>query len=182
MFPELASTPITESILLAAGVIAIVIGILGKSDKTIVDDVAIAMGFLLGAFMIFLGLVLITEGGWPPSTIVIVLVVGLALFFRVLRKVKWAAIIAWIAGGVVGYLLHLLSKVVFASILTPTVIIVVAAVVVLISYIMLKLLEDTFSFVGAIISFRPILFCLGVIAVVEAVLLFSGESLYSIFG
>ena len=97
-------------------------------------------------------------------------------------KVKWAAIIAWIVGGLTGYGLYLLSKIALASVLTPTVILVIVLVLMLIVYFLLKFLEDTVSFFGAILSFRPILFFLGMGAIIEAVLLFLDTSLYAIFG
>lgn len=182
MFSELASSPIPEVALLVGGFIAILLGIVGKSEKTSIDEIALFFGFFVGAFMIFLGIVLYSEGDWPTSTIIVMVVLGLGLFMRVFRKVKWAVIIAWIVGGGVGYGLYLLSKVALASVLTPTVIIVAALIVMLIVYFLLKFLEDTISFFGAILSFRPILFVLGIVAIFESVLLFLDSSLWAIFG
>jgi len=182
MFSNLATSPIVEAVLLVGGFIAILIGIVGRSEKTSADEIAMFLGLFVGAFMIFMGIVLYTEGGWPPSTMIVLIVLGLGLILRVLRKVKWAAIISWIVGGLTGYGLYLLSKVALASILTPTVIIVIAVIVMLIVYFLLKFLEDTISFFGAILSFRPILFFLGMGAIIEAVLLLLDSSLYAIFG
>jgi hypothetical protein len=182
MFSNLATSPIPEVALLVGGFIAILIGIVGRSEKTTADEIALFLGFFVGAIMVFLGIVLYSEGGWSASTIIIMIVLGLGLFLRVFRKVKWAAIIAWIVGGGVGYGLYLLSKIALASILTPTVIIVAALIVMLIVYFLLKFLEDTVSFFGAILSFRPILFLLGTVAVLEAVFLFFDTSLWAIFG
>lgn len=182
MLSNLATSPIVEAVLLAGGFIAILIGIVGRSEKTSADEIAMFLGLFVGAFMIFMGIVLYSESGWPPSTMIVLIVLGLGLILRVLRKVKWAAIISWIVGGLTGYGLYLISKVALASILTPTVIIVIAVIVMLIAYFLLKFLEDTISFFGAILSFRPILFFLGMGAIIEAVLLLLDSSLYAIFG
>ncbi|MGD0057585.1 MAG: hypothetical protein ABSB83_07025 [Methanomassiliicoccales archaeon] len=181
MFSNLATSSIIETTLLVGGFIAILIGIVGKSEKTSADEIALFLGFFVGVFMIFMGIMLYSEGSWPPSTMIVLIVLGLGLFFRVFRKMKWAAIIAWIVGDLIGYGLYLLSKIALASVLTPTIILVIVLIVMLIVYLLLKFLEDTVSLLGAILSFRPILIFLGMGAIIEAVLLFLGTSLYAIF-
>jgi hypothetical protein len=177
MFSELSTRPIAETALIAGGLIALVIAIVGRNQKTHVDEIALVIGFFVGAFMIFLSLVLWSNGGWENSTLLIMAVLGLALFFRVVRKVKWAAVIALIIGVGVGYGLYLLSKTTLTGVLTSTVIIIIAVVVMLIVYVMLKFLEDIIGFVGGVLSFRPILFVIGLVGVAEGILLVMNSSI-----
>jgi len=173
--------PVLESALLIGGIIAIFIAIIGRSEKTSKDEIALFLGFIVGAIMIFLGIVLYSEAGWEtPSTVIVLVLLGLGLFFRVFKKVKWAAVISLIVGIAVGYGLYLLSKAILTSLLTPTVIIVLAVIVMFIVYFILKFLEDIVDFVGAVVSFRPILFIAGIVAVLEGVLLLLGNSLSAI--
>jgi hypothetical protein len=182
MFSELSTRPIAETALIVGGLIALVIAIVGKNQKTHVDEVALVIGFFLGAFMIFLAIVLWTNGGWENSTLIVMAVLGIALFFRVIRKVKWAAVVALVVGVAVGYGLYLLSKTTLTGVLTSTVIVIIAVVVMLIVYVTLKFLEDIIGFFGGVLSFRPILFVVGLVGVVEGVLLVTDSSLTQLLG
>jgi len=178
MFPELSTKPLPELILLLGGLIALVIGFVGKSKKTHIDEVALVLGFVVGAFMIFMAVVLMSNGGWPGSTVLVLALLGFGLFFRVFKKVKLSGIIAVIVGILVGYLLYSMH----ASFLSNEAVLVIAFVVMVIVYVILKFAETLVRIGGYILSFRPILIILGLVALLEAALLFSNSSLSAIFG
>lgn len=176
---DLATTPLVETTLLLAGFVAMTSAVVGRKKQSSWDEVLMFIGLIVGIFAIIVGIVAITQkdGVWPPSTIIVLFVVGLGLFLRILKSIKWAAIIALLLGIVTGYLLdQVATGLNITNILTPTVIIIAALIVMVIVYAMLKLFEDLISIAGGILSFRPVMFVAGVIAMFEGVLLIMGTS------
>jgi len=175
MLEFLTTSPMPEVLLVVGGLIAIVIGFLGKNPKTVVDNIAVALGFIVGAVMILMSFLLATDGGWPFSTFLISLLLGVGLFFRVFRKVKVALILALVIGAFLAYGLYLLE-------LDMTIILIVTLIAMVLLYLLFGFVEFFADLVGGVLSFRPVLIVLGLLAILEAVLLFSNSSITTVTG
>jgi peptidoglycan/LPS O-acetylase OafA/YrhL len=180
---ELASSPIVEVILLLGGLLAMASAVVGHKKETISDDIVVILGFIVGIFIIAVGIIaLIFKGNdWPVSTLLILFILGGGLFLHLVKGVKWAALIGLIVGIGVGYGLYILSKSLeITDLLTPTVIAVIAFVIMMMVYITLKFFEDLISIAGGLLSFRPVMFVAGVVGMFEGVLLLLDTSISGI--
>ncbi|OPY31345.1 MAG: hypothetical protein A4E32_01798 [Methanomassiliicoccales archaeon PtaU1.Bin124] len=176
---DLASTSVVEIVLLIGGLLAVASAVVGHKKERLMDDFLVVLGFIAGAVIIVVGLISLTSSGkLPISTVIILFALGLGLFLHLIKKIKIAALIALIIGIAVGYLLYQASKAYnLTGYLTPTVIVIIAFVIMIIIYVMLKFFEDLISIAGGILSFRPVMFIVGLLAILEAVLLMAGSSL-----
>ena len=175
----MASTSVVEMVLIIGGLLAVASAVVGHKKERLMDDFLVILGFIAGAVILVVGLISLTKSGsLPTSSIIILFALGLGLFLHLVKKIKIAALIALVIGIVIGYLLYHASKAYnLTSWLTPTVIIIIAFVIMIIIYVMLKFFEDLISIAGGILSFRPVMFIVGLLAMIEAVLLMSGSSL-----
>lgn len=179
---DLTISPMPELLLLLGGLIALVIAFVGKNKKTVIDNVAVFLGFFVGIVMIVEAILLYSAGNSSGSTIWISAILGFGLLMRVFRKVKVALILALVAALVTGIGLYLLEKSVHTGFLSPIVILIIALVVMAIVYGLIGVAEFFADLAGAIASWRPVLFILGILALAEAALLFSGSSISAIIG
>jgi hypothetical protein len=182
---DVGSSDIVEATLVICGLLALAIAIIGRRKDTYLDEVLIAIGTIAGIFVL---VVAVTASFWTDveydsSTLIVLFLLGFGLFLKIVHEIKWAAVIALIVGAVVGYGLFWLSETFdLTEFITPTVVIIVALVIMLIIYLALHFFEDLISIAGHMLSFRPIMFIVGAIAIVEAVLLLMGSSLSTMFG
>jgi hypothetical protein len=179
---ELIASPVPEIALLVGGLLAIIIAILGSSKKTRLDEVAIVLAFFVGIFMIALAILEIAYGDVPISTVIVLGILGFSLFSRGFKKIKWAFIISILIAGGIGLLLNHLATTFSLEFLSLTVILIIAFVIFIVLFLILKAIETTVRFTGAVVSFRPIMFVGGLLAVLEAVLLFMGTSISGLLG
>lgn len=176
---ELASLQVVEAALLIGGLLAVASAIVGHKKERISDDILVIIGFIAGAVIILIGvMVLIDNHDIPDSSIIMLFVLGGGLFLHLAKKIKFAAIIALVVGIVVGYLINE-AAISFGvtDVLTPLVIVIITLVIMVIIYVFLKFFEEILHLAGGILSFRPIMFVVGVLALVEAALLYTGSSL-----
>lgn len=174
------SEPIPALVLFIGGLVAIAIALIGKNQRSYLDEILAGIGFFIGAFMIFVGVSIYKKSGWEQSsTLLIFIALGLGLFFRVVRRIRWASLISLIAGVVLGIALHGISKSFAIVVLTPITILIIIFVVMFLVYIVLRVLEGVIDFFGGVISFRPILFFLGLLAIAESVMLLFGHPIQS---
>jgi hypothetical protein len=174
---EFLTSPTPELALLAGGLLAIIIGVVGNSDKTHIDEVAVVLAFIVGISMVALAIMEVVYGSLPTSTVLILGILGFSLFSRGFKKIKWAFIISVLIAGGIGLLLNYLATTYSIGFMSGTVIIVICVVIFFILFLLLKAIETITRFLGAVISFRPIILVGGLLAIVEAVLLFMGSSI-----
>lgn len=179
---DLTASPMPQLLLLLGGLIALVIAIVGRNPRTKIDNIAVALGFVVGAVMIIEAILLLTGGGHAGSTVLITGLLGFGLFMRVFRKVKIALIIALIASLATGIFLYLLEQSVHTGYLTPLVIVIISLIVLAIIYALLSVVQLFANIAGALMSWRPVLFALGILALIESALLFSNSSLSALLG
>jgi len=182
---DFGSTGVVEMTLAAGGLLALMIAAIGRKKDTYLDEVLIAVGTLVGIFVLFIAVAasLWADDVYDYSTLILLFVLGFGLFLKVLHDVKWAAVIALLIGTAIGYGLYWVSKTFdLTEFITPTVIIIVALVVMLFIYLALHFIEDLVQVAGHTLSFRPIMFVVGFLAIAETFLLEMDSSLSVVFG
>lgn len=179
---ELVASPVPEIILTLGGLLALMIGLVGESDKTHIDELLILIAVFVGIVMIVFSVLIYLYSDFPMSTVYVSAFLGLSLFSRMLKRIRWATVVSIAAASLIGYGLYQLGQVYSLSFLTADTALVIALVVFLVLYLVLKALETTIRLTAALLSFRPVLLAVGILAIAEAVLLFTGNSLSSVFG
>lgn len=170
MLEFLTDSPMPQLLLLLGGLLAVAIAILGNKPKMMIDNVARILGFLVGAVLIVMSIALLMDKIGATSTWIIALLLGIGLFFKIFKKVPVAIMLALILGAIVGFLLYQAG---IGDIVT----LILVVVVVLFVYIVTRFVEFIADLVGRILGLRPVLFILGLLAMVEAALIFAGNSL-----
>ncbi len=177
---ELASSPVPEASMAIGGFLAILIAIMGEKEDSWLDELAVFLAFFIGLFMAGMAIILYLNDYGTTSTILVLGVLGFALFSRTFKEVKWAIIISLIVGGLAAYGMYLAATQFGLGFLSTTVILVMAFIIFVIVFVILKAVEATISFLGSVVSFRPLLFIGGALALLEAVLVFAATSLSAI--
>lgn len=179
-FGGLLASPVPEILLIAGGLLAVMIGLVGESDRTHVDELLVFIAVFVGIAMLAMSVLIYFYSELPPSTVYVSVFLGLSLFSRMLRKIRWATVVSIAAAGLVGYGLYQVGQMFSLSFLTAGAVLLIAFVIFLILYLILKALETTVRLTAALLSFRPVILAGGILALVEAILLLMGTSLSSI--
>ncbi len=117
-------------------------------------------------------------------TCVLALIVGIALVLRPIKDVPWAAIIGVIVGAIIVFVCATYLEFItegFATIfgIDPYWILIVLFIVILVmTYMAFKMIEDLGKLLGKILSSRPTSFLIMVLCVVEAILAYFGLSIW----
>ena len=158
--------------LVTGGLLAIFTAFYGKKERSYLDEILMIVGFFFGAFLVFMGLEAFSMNPKPVAgvAIAITLALGLAMFLKPLRKIPFSIIIALIGGGVLAFFLIKMN-------LGATWVLIITLVVMAIIWIVLRMIGVGVRIAEWILSARPIMFIVGVIGVIEAVLLWMGSSL-----
>jgi len=156
---------LTPALMLASGACAIIAA--AKPKKGAVT----ALGFFLGLASIAAGILTVARRGDPITEIALILV-GLALFLKPIKNVRWAFLFGFIIGVMTVFIAKSLLP--FQS---PLVYLTIFFISAILAYLIFKFAEELLSFLGALLSFPPILFLLGALTVLQAVLLLLSKSL-----
>ena len=100
--------------------------------------------------------------------LIVMAVLGLLLFSRPLRNVRWASLIALGVGILAAAYLHTAF-----SVTSTTILGVVFIVTLLIIYTLLKFAEDILQFIGAVLAFPPIAVIIGLVSIYFGILTYS---------
>ncbi|MFA5312415.1 MAG: hypothetical protein WC375_03725, partial [Methanomassiliicoccales archaeon] len=171
---DIGSSAVVETTLAVCGLLALAIAVIGRKKETYLDEVLIAVGTIAGIFVLVVAVAASfwTDIEYDISTKIVLFLLGFGLFLKIVHDVKWASIFALLIGAGVGYALFWASETFeLTDYITPTVVIIVALVIMLFVYLALKFFENLISVAGHLLSFRPIMFVIGLVAVAEAVLL-----------
>ena len=154
------------------GLLALFTSLYGKKEKSFLDEILMIVGFFVGAFLVFMGVQAVVMTPRPVAlvAIAVILALGLSMFLKPLRKIPFSMIISLISGGAVAFLLIKLN-------LSATWVLVITLVVMAIVWMMLKFLGIGVRIAEWILSARPIMFIVGIIALIEGILLWMGNSL-----
>jgi hypothetical protein len=130
------------------------------------------LGFFLGAALLAGSIHMLSAGPRDVATILIGGVLGLGLFLRPIRGLRWAALLALVVGLASSYVL-----VKYLAITSAIAIAFGFLVPALLTYLALKFLEDLIQVIGGILSFPPLAFGLGALGMAQGLLLLLGRSL-----
>ena len=170
---DLATASYVQWALIVGGLIAILSGIIGRNKKSIIDEVVMFFGFIIGILLLAMGILTITESAThatPGVATLMLIILGVAMFFRPLKKVPFAGVIGFIGALFVAIALYNMA-------VSNTWIIIVFLVVFVILWLIFKVIFGVVKIAAAILTFRPVLMIIGVIALIEGVLFMMGSSL-----
>lgn len=100
--------------------------------------------------------------------LIVMAVLGLLLFSRPLRNVRWASLIALGIGILAAATVHTLLAVNDLTILS-----VVFFVILLIVYTLLRFVEDILNFIGSVLAFPPIAIIIGLVSIYFGILTYA---------
>ncbi len=90
----------------------------------------------------------------------VMIILGLLLFSRPIRNLRWASLISLAVGLLAAYYLRIIF-----SVLDSTILAVVFLVATLAIYTLLRFVEDIFEFVGTVLAFPPVAVGIGLVAI-----------------
>ena len=178
---------VSAAVLLIAGGICASAPLFKRVSKTL-SRFLVGLGFLVGIAVILVAIDLalglnvlskylgIPQVPDPNPTIPylkyylpVMAVLGILLFSRPIRNVRWASLIALGAGILAaGYL-----RIAFSVISSNTVLAVVFIIVTLAVYVVLRFVEDILEMVGSILAFPPIAVAIGLVSIYFGILTLS---------
>ncbi len=177
---SLVSSHLLETLLLVGGLIALLIAITyAKNKDSGKYKLMTAIGFVFGLVMAYEALT--SYGGWNTVDSAIVLIASFALIIRPFRDVHFAIIITLLVmglvylalGGFAGYMLFDSIDLTFLSEGWPRII--AAFLVGAVLYMILNFAEAIVKLFGKILNWWPLLLILGLICMIEAALLLTGN-------
>ncbi len=132
---------------------------MGIAVIIIAADIALGLGFFASRFTSPSTADLIAASPYLRYYLPLLIVLGLLLFSRPIRNIRWASLIALGAGLLVPYYVRTFLPGLSTSILAVVFIIATLAV-----YTLLRFVEDIFEFVGSVLAFPPIAVGIGLVA------------------
>ena len=176
---------VSTAILLIVGGICAAAPLLKRVSKGL-EKLLVILGFAVGIVIIIvsielaLGLGILSSifgiGFEPASSsnpylkyyLVVMAVLGILLFSRPLRNVRWASLIALGIGILAAAYLHV------AFAVSSTVILgVVFIVTILIVYTLLRFVEDILEFIGTVLAFPPVAIAVGLVSIYFGIITFA---------
>lgn len=155
-----ACAPLFKSVSKSLERFLVVVGFaVGIAVIIVAIDLALNLGVLSNIFGI----------GFEPGTssnlylkyyLIVMAVLGILLFSRPLRKVRWASLIALGIGILAAVYLHVAFAVTDKTILG-----VVFIITLLIIYMLLRFVEDILQFIGTVLAFPPIAVIVGLVSI-----------------
>ena len=145
------------------------------------ERVMVALGLLIGIaiFVVaidaalnlnFLGTNLLpASSAFPYSqyTLIVMAVLGLLLFSRPLRNVRWASLVALGVGILAAAGVHA-----FLGVGSNIVLGIVFLIVLLIVYALLRFVEDILEFIGSVLAFPPIAVIIGLVSIYFGIMVY----------
>jgi len=171
---SLMSNHIPEATLAVGGIFAILITIFYlKAEDTVKYKLFMLIGAIFGVFMAFIAFN--TYGTFVITTSIIMAVAAFTLIIRPFKDVHFALLIALLVMGVVYMLLAGLEGTKLEILSEGWYRVGVAFFCGSMVYMMLHMVESIVKIAGKILNAWPLLFILGIICVVEAVMIFGGH-------
>jgi energy-converting hydrogenase Eha subunit C len=162
-----AAAPLFKRVSKSLEKLLVIIGFaVGIAVIIISIDLALGLGILSSVFGI----------GFAPGTssnsylkyyLVVMAVLGILLFSRPLRKVRWASLIALGIGLLAAAYLHVAFSVTSTLILGA-----VFIVTILIVYTLLRFIEDILEFIGTVLAFPPVAIVIGLVSIYFGIITF----------
>jgi len=130
------------------------------------------IGFFIGIVALATAALSFLKSGLDIVTLVLLVAVGLSLFLKPLKNVRWAALIALASGIIALYYANA-----YFGQLGTAVMLVIFIVVALPVYLMFKFAEDILHSVGSLLSFPAVAVPMGFLCLAQGTLLLLGGDL-----
>ena len=175
---------IPEATLAVGGIFAVLITVFYLKDpRSAVYKLIMIIGMLFGIYMAVIAYSSYGTTGWVMSTSVIMAVASFTLIIRPFKEVHFAVLIALLVMGVAYIMLGGLasSDIELVRMLSEGWIrIGIAVVCGVLVYSLLHMAESIVKFTGKVLNAWPVLFILGAVCILEAIMLFTGHG--SVYG
>ncbi len=130
-------------------------------------------GFFVGILSLMNGAMVWARNAGDAMTLFLLIVIGLSLFLKPIKNIRWASLLGLIAGCAgVAFVLVNFSQYANTRILGAVFIAIALAV-----YIASKFAEDVLHNIGTILSFPPVALLLGLLCISQGILLLLGKTL-----
>jgi hypothetical protein len=177
----LADDPYPAIVLVVGGILSLFVAVYGKHDDSHLDELATYVGFVLGAVMIVMAILVAIEETANWFTLVMMILVALTLFLKPLKDLPLAAIVGVIAGAIAAYVASLFLSSPVLGMEEWKILAVIFFVVTFIVWLVFHFIEDLMKLTRMILAWRPVMAFVGLVATVEGVLLLLDSSLISLF-
>jgi hypothetical protein len=124
------------------------------------------IGVPFGIYAIAHGIYLLLQANSDTFTVMLLILVGIALFSKPLKNIRWAALLATLMGVLLTYVVSQL----FLEV--PLIILIIAFMIItLMAYLLFKFAEDLIHAIGIILNFPPISAIIGALCFIRLYML-----------
>ena len=177
----LAAEPYPGMSLVVGGVIAMLVAALGRREDSFVDEVGTAVAFILGIFIAIVCVAVVVEGSLERFSVAVLALLAMCLFMKPLRGIPWSVIFGLAAGTAAGFVASALLPSEVMGVEEWKLVLLVFFVVGGVVWLMTRIIEGMLSISSTVVSWRPSVIAIGIVAVAEgASLLIEGSSLASL--
>jgi len=173
----LADEPYPAAALLVGGVLSVFVALYGRRDNSYVDEMGTIFAFILGAAMFVMIYIVATEEVVGTFTLIVMVVLALTLFLKPLKEIPWAGILGALAGGAAAFVASLVLPSTLFGIDEWIFLLVIFFIVGGLVDLLLHFLEDVLTIATMVVSWKPIMVVVGLVAVAEGVMLLLDSSL-----
>ena len=178
---SLAAEPYPGTSLVVGGVIAILVAALGRREDSLMDEAGTVVAFVLGIVIAVVCAAVVIEGSLGRFSVAVLALLAMCLFMKPLRGIPWSVIFGLAAGTAAGYVASVLLQSEVMGVEEWKIVLLVFFIVGGVVWLMTRIIEGLLSISSTVVSWRPSVIVIGIIAVAEgAALLIEGSSLASL--
>lgn len=178
---NLADDPFPELVLVVGGILSVFIAVYGKRDDSHLDELGTIFGFILGAVIGIMAVLVVIEESVNWFTLTVMVLLAVTLFLKPMKDIPWAGIAGLIAGAAAAYGVSLLLHDRVSGTGLWVALAVTFLIVGTIVHVGFKFIEDLLKITRMILDWKPVMVVVGIVAVVEGLLILAGGSLISLF-
>lgn len=173
---DFASDPLPGLVLACGGLLSILIALYGVREDSYLDEVGTVFAFLLGGFALFVASAAWSEEALASSSLLILVVLGVMLFFKPLRGFRWAAVLSFLIAAAVAILLAFVLPSEIFGIPEWWIEVAVFFLVFGLLYAIFFVLETAVSILTLVLDWRPVIVLVGLVALAEGILVLAFSS------
>lgn len=178
----LAETPYPEASLVVGGLIALSLGIYGKRDDSVLDEIGTIAAFAVGIAMLVVFAAVMIEDALGPLSLAAMFLLSVCLFMRPLRGVSWSTLAGVAIASVVTYAASMIMPSEVLGVEEWKILVALFLVVGMFVYLSTRVFEWLVKLSTSVLSWRSSVSLIGAIALAEGLYLaVEGESLLSFF-
>ena len=177
----LANEPYPALALIVGGLLSIFVAIYGRRDDSHLDELGTLFAFVLGIVMGIMAYFVATEETVNWFTLVVIIVVAATLFLKPMKQLPWAGIVGIIAGSAAAYGAYLFLPETVFGVERWIVLVIIFFIVGAIVHVLFHFAEDVLTIARMVLDWKPVMVLVGLVAIVEGVLVYTGDSLMSFF-